>query len=88
MYHAIYPLPLSHAHICLMDRLPDHVTFDEGALLEPLSVGVHACQRAGVKLGSKVLVCGAGPIGLVCLLTAKACGASEVIVTGESAATS
>ena len=41
-------------------RLPDHVSFDEGALLEPLSVGVHACQRAGVKLGSKVLVCGAG----------------------------
>ena len=70
--------------ICLSShRLPDHVSFDEGALLEPLSVGVHACQRAGVKLGSKVLVCGAGPIGLVCLLTAKACGASEVIVTGE-----
>ena len=60
------------------------MTFDEGALLEPLSVGVHACQRAGVKLGSKVLVCGAGPIGLVCLLTAKACGASEVIITGKS----
>ncbi len=63
-------------------KLPDNVSFDEGALLEPLSVGVHACQRAGVKLGSKVLVCGAGPIGLVCMLTARACGASEVIVTG------
>ena len=62
-------------------KLPDHVSFDEGALLEPLSVGVHACQRAGVKLGSKVLVCGAGSIGLSCLLVAKACGASEVIVT-------
>ena len=63
-------------------RLPDHVTFDEGALLEPLSVGVHACQRAGVSLGSKVLICGAGPIGLVCLLTAKACGASTIAITG------
>lgn len=62
-------------------KLPDHVSFDEGALLEPLSVGVHACQRAGIGLGSKVLVCGAGPIGLVCLLTAKACGASQVIIT-------
>ena len=41
-------------------RLPDHVSYDEGALLEPLSVAVHACQRAGVKMGSKVLVCGAG----------------------------
>ena len=77
------------------------MSFDEGALLEPLSVGVHACQRAGVSLGSKVLVCGAGkyhlepvavqlygvfnagPIGLVCMLTAKACGASKVIITGE-----
>lgn len=62
-------------------KLPDHVTFDEGALLEPLSVGVHACQRAGVSLGSKVLICGAGPIGLVCLLTAKACGASTIAIT-------
>lgn len=33
---------------------------EEGALLEPLSVGVHACKRAGVTLGSKVLICGAG----------------------------
>ena len=41
-------------------RLPDHVSYDEGALLEPLSVGVHACQRGGIKMGSKVLVCGAG----------------------------
>ena len=41
-------------------RLPDHVSTEEGALLEPLSVGVHACNRAGVTLGSKVLICGAG----------------------------
>ena len=41
-------------------RLPDHVSFEEGALLEPLSVAVHACQRAGVSIGSKVLICGAG----------------------------
>ena len=63
-------------------RLPDHVSFEEGALLEPLSVGVHACRRAGVSLGHKVLICGAGPIGLVNLLTAKAMGAAEVIITG------
>lgn len=41
-------------------RLPDHVSFEEGALLEPLSVGVHATNRAGVGLGNTVLVCGAG----------------------------
>ena len=44
---------------------------------------MHACQRAGIGLGSKVLVCGAGPIGLVCLLTAKACGASDIVITGR-----
>ena len=62
-------------------KLPDHMTLEEGALMEPLAVGVHACQRAGVSLGKKVLICGAGPIGLVNLLTAKAMGASEVVIT-------
>ena len=41
-------------------RLPDHVSLEEGALLEPLSVAVHACRRAGISIGSNVLVCGAG----------------------------
>lgn len=62
-------------------KLPDHVSLDEGALLEPLSVGVHACERGHVGPGSKVLVLGAGPIGLVNLLVAKACGATTVIIT-------
>uniref|UniRef100_A0A146L8Y1 Sorbitol dehydrogenase n=2 Tax=Lygus hesperus TaxID=30085 RepID=A0A146L8Y1_LYGHE len=61
-------------------KLPDHVSLEEGALLEPLSVGVHACRRAGVTLGSKVLVLGAGPIGLVSTLAAKAMGASTVVI--------
>ncbi|KAG5263816.1 hypothetical protein AALO_G00268950 [Alosa alosa] len=65
-------------------KLPDNVTFEEGALIEPLSVGIHACRRAGVALGSTVLVCGAGPIGLVCLLAAKAMGASQVVITDLS----
>ncbi|XP_041362944.1 sorbitol dehydrogenase-like [Gigantopelta aegis] len=62
-------------------KLPDHVSTEEGALLEPLSVAVHACNRADVGLGHKVLICGAGPIGLVNLLTVKARGASEVCIT-------
>nr|XP_045621116.1 sorbitol dehydrogenase-like isoform X1 [Procambarus clarkii] len=62
-------------------KLPDHVTLEEGALLEPLSVGIHACERAGVTLGSCVLICGAGPIGLVNLLAAKAMGATNVCIT-------
>ena len=40
-----------------------------------------ANRRAGVSLGKRVLICGAGPIGLVNLLTARAMGASEVVIT-------
>jgi len=65
-------------------QLPDHVTLEEGALLEPLSVAVHACKRAGVTVGDEMLICGAGPIGLVTLLTAKAMGAERVCVTDIS----
>ena len=36
------------------------MSFEEGALLEPLSVGVHACRRAGITMGDIVLICGAG----------------------------
>ncbi|XP_065185028.1 sorbitol dehydrogenase-like [Sycon ciliatum] len=61
-------------------KLPDHVTSEQAALLEPLSVGVHACGRAGVAMGSNVLIMGAGPIGLVCLLVAKASGAATVTI--------
>ncbi|KAL7036374.1 hypothetical protein ACKWTF_008789 [Chironomus riparius] len=62
-------------------KLPDHVTMEEGALLEPLSVGVHACRKANVQLGDSVLILGAGPIGLVSLICAKEMGASKVIIT-------
>ena len=63
-------------------RLPDNVSFEEGALLEPLAVGVHACRRAGIAVGDRVLICGAGPIGLVCMMAAKAQGATTIIMTG------
>ncbi|XP_072320990.1 sorbitol dehydrogenase [Eucyclogobius newberryi] len=71
-----------NANFCY--KLPNNLTFEEGALIEPLSVGIHACRRAGVTLGSTVLVCGAGPIGLVSLLVAKAMGASKVVITDLS----
>lgn len=66
-------------------KLPDHMTMEEGALLEPLAVGVHACRRAGVQVGSEVLILGAGPIGLVTLLTAKAMGATNITITDRVA---
>ncbi|KAL1453773.1 hypothetical protein WDU94_010086 [Cyamophila willieti] len=62
-------------------KLPDHLTLEEGALLEPLAVGVHACKRSGVGLGTTVLVLSAGPIGLVTILAAKAYGARVICVS-------
>ena len=61
-------------------KLPDNVTMEEGALLEPLSVGVHACRRGDIQLGDNLLIMGAGPIGLVTTITAKQMGASKVII--------
>eukprot|EP00183_Erythrolobus_madagascarensis_P002945 CAMPEP_0185849718 /NCGR_PEP_ID=MMETSP1354-20130828/4140_1 /TAXON_ID=708628 /ORGANISM="Erythrolobus madagascarensis, Strain CCMP3276" /LENGTH=298 /DNA_ID=CAMNT_0028550311 /DNA_START=316 /DNA_END=1212 /DNA_ORIENTATION=- len=65
-------------------KLPDSVSFDEAALLEPLSVALHACSRANLTAGATVLIAGAGPIGLVNLLVAKARGASSVVMTDLS----
>lgn len=62
-------------------KLPENMNLEEGALMEPLSVGVHACKRGNVRVGDICLVLGAGPIGLVTMLSAKAMGASKVIIT-------
>lgn len=62
-------------------RLPDHVSLDEGAFLEPLSVSVYGCERGGVRCGSRVLICGAGPVGILSMMVAKALGASSVCMT-------
>ena len=67
------------ANFCF--KLPDNMSYEEGALLEPLSVGVHACRRAGVTGGDTILICGAGPIGLVTLLSARAFGATNIAIT-------
>ena len=61
--------------------LPDSVSDEAGALMEPLSVGVWACQKAGVSAGDRVLVTGAGPIGLLAAQCARAFGATEITVT-------
>jgi L-iditol 2-dehydrogenase len=61
--------------------LPDGVSFDAGALCEPLSVGLWACRKAGITVGARVAVAGAGPIGAVVTLVALAAGATEVIVS-------
>ena len=51
-------------------------------MCEPLSVGIYACQRANISPGHLVAIFGAGPIGLVSFLAAKAFGASKCLITG------
>jgi len=62
-------------------RLPDSVSFREGAMVEPLAVGLHAVDKARMPRGSTVLVIGAGPVGLAVMLWAKFLGARHVIVS-------
>lgn len=60
-------------------KLPDNVSLEEGALIEPLSVGVHVSKQAGVVPGDVVVVFGAGPVGLLIGSCALAFGASKVL---------
>lgn len=61
-------------------RLPDHVSFAEGAMVEPFAIGVQAALRAGIKPGDVGVVMGAGPIGMMTALAALAGGCSKVYV--------
>jgi L-iditol 2-dehydrogenase len=61
-------------------KLPDHVSYEEAALLDTFSVGLHAIHLSGIRLNDKVAIIGAGCIGLGQLQLAKACGA-DVIIT-------
>jgi L-iditol 2-dehydrogenase len=58
--------------------LPDSVDDESGAFVEPLSVGVQACTRGGLRAAGTVAVIGAGPIGLVTMIIARAFGAAAV----------
>lgn len=61
-------------------KLPENVSTMEGALIEPLAVGMHAANQGGAHLGQTAVVTGAGCIGLVSLLALKAMGVSKVVV--------
>ena len=61
-------------------KLPDNVSMAEGAMVEPLAVGMHAANKAAIKPGDVAVVIGAGPIGMVTALSALAGGASRVLM--------
>ena len=64
--------------------LPEGMSYDEGAMLEPLAVTVHAAKRAGDVAGKRVCVLGCGPIGILLIQSLKAFGAAEVMATDVS----
>lgn len=62
-------------------QLPEGMSYEEGVLVEPFAVGVHAVRKADIQLGDRVAVLGAGPIGLLAMAAARAAGATTVLVT-------
>lgn len=66
--------------------LPDGVSYEEGAMVEPLAVGLHAVDKAGIRVGDRVLVIGAGPIGLSVTSFARIAGAGAVVVSERAPA--
>ncbi len=78
--HGTFCETINHpADFCF--KLPDGVSLEEGAMIEPLSTGIYAARVAPVTMGDTVVITGAGPIGLMNVLTALAAGASNVIVS-------
>lgn len=61
--------------------IPDSLSDEAAALLEPLSVAITTMRKARVAPGTSILIAGAGPIGIICAQTARAFGAAEIIVT-------
>ena len=62
-----------------MQEIPQHVSYEEAAITEPLACVLHGAEKASVKLGDAVAIIGAGPIGLLHLLAARKKGAEKVI---------
>ncbi len=62
-----------------MQEIPQHVSYEEASLTEPLACVLHGAEEAGARLGDTVTIVGAGPIGLLHLLTAKRKGAGKII---------
>jgi L-iditol 2-dehydrogenase len=63
-----------------MQEIPQHVSYEEAAITEPLACVLHGVEEAEVKLGDTVAIIGAGPIGLLHLLTVKKLGVEKVII--------
>lgn len=80
--------PKAHGTLCKYFKLPEdycfalpeHVSLEEGVLLEPTSVAVHMAKLVNVKVGDSVVIFGAGTVGLLCGAVARAFGARKVVL--------
>jgi len=68
----------------MLHKLPDNVSFEEGALIEPTAVSLYGVKESKLKVGDTVIIYGAGPIGLLTLLCVKAAGAAKIVVVDIS----
>lgn len=68
----------------MVHKIPDTLSFEKAALVEPTAVAVQAVLKSGLQIGQTVFISGAGPIGLLCCLAAIAAGASTVIISDIS----
>src|SRR5690606_18086399 len=68
----------------MVHKMPDKMTFEQGAIVEPAAVAAYGIQKSGMKMGDTVLVAGAGPIGLLTVQVALATGASQIFVSDVS----
>jgi L-iditol 2-dehydrogenase len=89
-FYATPPIDGAFAEYAVIDAdfaypIPDSMSWDAAALCEPLSVGIWSNKKAGTQPGSRILIAGGGPIGIILAQTAKAFGAAEVIISEPQA---
>ncbi|MEI6389414.1 MAG: alcohol dehydrogenase catalytic domain-containing protein, partial [Spirochaetota bacterium] len=83
-YHGMFREYVLHDHRFL-HKLPESVSFTQGALVEPLAVAHNAMRKAALRAGDTVMITGAGPIGLSCVEMARVAGAARILVSEKSA---
>jgi L-iditol 2-dehydrogenase len=93
LYHICYNLKVigcqmdgAMAHFLVVParklvELPSHMTFEQGSFIEPLAVGVHALRKVPVSPDTRLLILGAGTIGMMTLLAARGLGLTEITIT-------
>jgi L-iditol 2-dehydrogenase len=65
----------------LLFPVPDSLSDEEAAMLEPMGIGIHSVRRASIDLGETIAIFGCGPVGLMTLQAARAAGASRILAT-------